>query len=148
MVDGFKRIMLPLDFSRHCNHAAQYATWFARISQSAVHLVHIIANPADPLYEPQAVPYWDMVQHSEQKAREWIDAAAQRYVPPQCLREYHLLQGDPFEKLMEVARRIEPDLIVMSTHGRSGLVHVVMGSVAEKIVRHAPCPVFVARAQL
>jgi nucleotide-binding universal stress UspA family protein len=146
MVDGFKRIMLPVDFSEHCDRAAHHAAWFARVSRGRVHLVHVIANPADPLYEPEEVPHWDMVEHSEKKAQELIEATAQRCLPPDCPREFHLAQGDPYAKLMDVAQRIQPDLIVMSTHGRSGLAHLVIGSVAEKVVRHAPCPVFVVRS--
>ena len=53
--------------------------------------------------------------------------------------------GDPYEQLMKVAQQRRVDLIVTSTHGRTGLEHLVIGSVAEKIIRHAPCPVFVVR---
>ena len=143
MVSGFKKIMLPVDFSEHCGRAAEYAVWFAQVSQGTIHLVHVISNPADPLYEPQEVAYWDMVEHSEKKAREMIEALAQRCLPAGSPRECHILQGDPYEKLMEAAQGIEPDLIVMSTHGHSRVAHLVIGSVAEKIVRHATCPVFV-----
>jgi len=141
----FKHIMLPLDFSEHCDRVAEYAAWFARVTGATVHLVHVVANPADPIYEPQEVPYWIMVEHSEQKARALLEDAAQRCLPRETHLEYHLLTGDAYEKLMEAAERIQPDLIVMSSHGRSGVKHLVMGSVAEKIVRHATCPVFIVR---
>ncbi|HVN86186.1 MAG TPA: universal stress protein [Candidatus Binatia bacterium] len=143
MVDGFKRIMLPVDFSEHCDRAAEHAAWFARISGGTVHLVHVITNPADPLYQPQEVPHWVMVEHSEEKARALLADAAQRCLPADCPHECHVLQGDPHDKLLEAAKRIEPDLIVMSTHGRGGVAHLVIGSVTEKMVRHSPCPVFV-----
>jgi len=145
MTEPFKRIMLPIDFSQECDRAAEYALWFARVSAGTVHLVHVVTNPADPLYEPQEVAYWDLVPHSEEKARALLAAAAQRCLPADCPRECHVWQGDAYEKLMEAAQRIGPDLIVMSTHGRGGIAHLVIGSVAEKIVRHAPCPVFVVR---
>jgi nucleotide-binding universal stress UspA family protein len=143
MANGFKRIMLPVDFSEHCDRAAKHASWFARVSHGTIHLVHVIANPADPLYEPQEVPNWVMVEHSEKKARALLDKASQQCLPADCPREYHILHGDPYEKLMEVANQIDPDLIVMSTHGRGGVAHLVIGSVTEKIVRHATCPVFI-----
>ncbi|MBI4515235.1 MAG: universal stress protein [Deltaproteobacteria bacterium] len=143
MVKGFKRIMLPIDFSVHCDQAGPYAAWFAEMSQGTVHLVHVIGNPADPLYEPEQVPHWTMVEHAEKKAQELIEKAAQECLPANCPRQFHILHGDPYEKLIEAAAGIEPDLIVMSTHGRGGVVHLVMGSVAEKVVRHASCPVFV-----
>ncbi len=148
MAEGFKRIMLPMDFSEHGDRAVEYAVWFARVSGGGIlHLVHVIANPADPLWEPQAVPYWDLVPHSEKKARALLQSTAERCLPAECAREYHVLQGDPHQKLVEAAREIDADLIVMSTHGRGGVAHLVIGSVAEKTVRHAPCPVFVVRRQ-
>ena len=148
MVSGFKRIMLPIDFSSHCDRAAEYAAWFARASQgTTVHLVHVVANPADPIYQPEQVRHWDMVEHSEKQAQALLEAAAQQCLPPECPRECHVLQGDPYAKLMEASRRIQADLIVMSTHGRGGVAHLVIGSVAEKTVRHAPCPVFVVRRE-
>jgi len=145
IIDGFKRILLPIDFSEHCDRAAAYAAWFSRACQSTLHLVHVVANPADPLYEPLEVAYWDMVQHSEEKARTMLKATATRCLPAGCSPLLKVLQGDPYEKLMEAIKEIEPDLLVMSTHGRSGLAHLIIGNVAEKMVRHAPCPVFIVR---
>jgi universal stress protein A len=139
----FERIMLPLDFSEHGDRAMEYAVWFARMAGGTLHLVHVIANPADPMWEPEEVPTWDLVPHSEKKARGLLEAAAQRFLPPDCPREYHVCQGDPHEKLIDVAKQMNADLIVMSTHGRGGVAHLVLGSVAERTVRHAPCPVFV-----
>ncbi len=145
MVEGFKCIMLPVDFSEHGNRAAEYAAWFARSPAATVHLVHVIVNPADPIYEPGEVVHWDLVEHSEKKAQALLEATGQRCLPANCARRCHVLQGDAYEKLMEAVQQIQPDLIVMSSHGRGGIAHLVIGSVAEKMVRHAPCPVFVVR---
>jgi universal stress protein A len=145
MVEGFKRIMLPVDFSEHCDRAAEYAAWFARSSAATVHLVHVIVNPADPIYEPGEVVHWDLVEHSEKKAQALLEASGRRCLPEKCTREHHVLQGDAYERLVDAAEQIQPDLIVMSSHGRGGIAHLVIGSVAEKMVRHAPCPVFVVR---
>ena len=145
MPERFERIMLPLDFSEHGDRAVEYAVWFARMAGGTLHLVHVIANPADPMWEPQEVPSWDLVPHSEKKARALLEATAQRCLPPDCRRECHVCQGDPHEKLIDVAKQINADLIVMSTHGRGGVAYLMLGSVAERTVRHAPCPVFVVR---
>jgi nucleotide-binding universal stress UspA family protein len=145
MIDGFKRIMLPVDFSRHSDRAAEYAVWAARVSKATVHLVHVISNPADAIYEPEEQPHWVMVTHAQEKAMALLEQLGRRCLPPDCPREMHVLVGDPYEKLIEIARSLTPDLIVMSTHGRGGVAHLVMGSVAEKVVRHAPCPVLVVR---
>lgn len=145
MIEGFKRILLPVDFSEHCDHAAEYAAWFAHMSGATVHLVHVIANPADPVYGPKEVVSWDLVEHAEKKARAMLEAHAQRCLPADCAREYHVFQGDPYEKLIEAVHELTPDLVVLSSRGRSCVVHLVIGNVAEKMVRHAPCPVLVVR---
>jgi nucleotide-binding universal stress UspA family protein len=147
MIKGFKHIMFPVDFSAHGDQAGPYAAWFAEVSQGTVHLVHVIGNPADPIYEPEKVSNWVMVEHAEKQAQELIEKAAQECLPASCPRELHILHGDPYQKLMEATEQIKPDLIVMSTHGRGGIAHLVIGSVAEKVVRHAACPVFVVHRQ-
>jgi nucleotide-binding universal stress UspA family protein len=145
MIEGFKCIMLPIDFSEHCDRVGEYAAWFAHMCGATVHLVHVIENPADPIYEPEAVVRWDLIEHSEKKARALLEATGQRCLPADCARDFHVLEGDPFEKLMEAVEQIKPDLIVMSSHGRCGIAHLLIGSVSEKMVRHAPCTVFVVR---
>lgn len=147
MATTFRRIMLPVDFSVHCDSAAAYATWFARTCRATVHLVHVIANPLDPIYEPKEAVRWLLVEHSEKQADALLRAAAERSVPRDCRRELHIFHGDPYEKLIQAAKQIQPDVIVMSTHGRGGVAHLLIGSVAEKVVRHAPCPVFVIRRE-
>ena len=142
---GFKRVVLPVDFSEDCDQAAQYAAWFDQVSGGTIHLVHVVANPADPLYVPEEVPNWVMVEHAESKAREMLDASARRCLPPGCPHRFHVLSGDPFEKLMEAVESIRADVIVMSSHGRSPVVNLVLDNVAEKLLRQAPCPMFVVR---
>lgn len=141
----FKSILIPIDFSRYCDESTAYASWFAQHTDAIIHAVHVVTNPADALYEPQEVPYWVMVEHAEKKARTMLEEAMQRGLPTSARREIHVLQGDPYDKIMDTAKAVDADLIVMTTHGRGGVMHLVMGSVAEKIVRHAPCAVFIVR---
>lgn len=147
MPDTFKRILLPVDFSDHSDVVAQHAAWFAKQGTSTVHMVHVVSNPTDETYQPNEAPYWMMVEHAQQKARELMDAAARRSLPAECSVTLHVEVGDPYANIMQVVGEVHPDLIVMSTHGRSGIAHLVMGSVAEKVVRHSPCPVFVVPRQ-
>ena len=144
----FGSVMLPVDFSAHSDIAAGYATWFVQKCGPIVHLVHVIANPLDPLYEPESAVRWLLVEHAEKKANEWLQSWGERSLPLGCQREHHIAHGDPYGKLLEFANQISPDVIVMSTHGRSGIAHLLIGSVAEKLVRHAPCPVFVIHRPL
>lgn len=143
MTNGFKCILVPVDFSDHSDVAASYAAWFAKQTQGDVHMVHVIANPADELYAPAEAPYWMMVEHAEAKAREMMEANASRCMPPGCSWQTHVAVGDPYEHIMKAARTLHADLIVMSTRGRTGIAHLVMGSVAEKVVRHSACPVLI-----
>jgi len=139
---AFNNILLPVDFSTFCDEAAAYAAWFAA-KGGTVHLVHVISNPYDSIYEPQATAQWGVVNHAEARAKALLESYAGRCLPGSCPRTFHLLHGDPFEKLMKLTATLGPDLIVMSTRGRGGLAHLLIGSVAEKVVRHALCPVFV-----
>jgi universal stress protein A len=147
MTDGFSKIVCPIDFSENCEQSGRRAAWFARIGGGEVHLVHVIGNPADPVYMPEDVSYWALVKHAEQRALALLREMAQRCLPPDCPRQLAVLQGDPYQQLIQMVKSVGADLIVMSTHGRTGLAHLVLGSVAEKIVRHAPCPVFILRRQ-
>ena len=146
MRNEFRRIMLPVDFSEYGRRAAQYAAWFARFSKAAVHLVHVVANPADPLYEPEEEAHWVLVEHAQRTATAMLEELATTWLPG-LPHEIHVAVGDPYEKIIALARQIKPDLIVMSTHGRGAVAHLAIGSVAEKIVRHAPCPVLVVRRE-
>ena len=74
-----------------------------------------------------------------------LNALAKNTIEPQLLKEVIVRVGAAFEVITNVARDCESDLIVITTHGHTGLKHVFMGSTAERVVRHAPCPVFVVR---
>ena len=114
-------------------------------SGGVVHLAHVVVNPLDPIYEPQAVEHWVVVEHANEKAKSLLEGVAASCLPAETPRELHILGGDPYTHLMGLATKIEADLIVMSTHGSSNIAHLVMGSVAEKVARHATCPVLLVR---
>jgi nucleotide-binding universal stress UspA family protein len=144
---GYKRILLPIDFSDHCARAAVQAAWLAKESDGVVHLAHVVTNPLDPIYEPDKVEHWVVVEHADRKARELLEGVAASCLPAECPRELHVLGGDPYAHLMELAKKLDADLIVTSTHGSSNIAHLVMGSVAEKIARHATCAVMLVRIE-
>jgi len=148
MIDGFKDILLPMDFSEQGDRASQYADWFVRVCGATVHLAHVIVNPADPIYELEDQLNWIMVEAAKEKAVNLLQEAADRLLPAGCSRQFHVAVGDPFGKLMEIAQTIKADLIVMSTRGRGGVAHLMLGSVAAKTIRFAPCPVFVVRQRV
>jgi nucleotide-binding universal stress UspA family protein len=139
----FKTILCPTDFSEASYRALEYAVRFARVADGTLLLAHIVHVPTEDLMHPGVlVPSFDDVKARAQKLLE--EVRAQRLGGyGKC--ELLLDVGDPYEQLMEMANQRHADLIVVCTHGRTGLQHLVIGSVAEKIIRHAPCPVFVVR---
>lgn len=145
-VAGYKQILLPIDFTDHCERTAGHAAWLAQQSAGTLHLAHVVENPLDPVYKPEEVQRWVVVEHATKKARELLEDTARTCLPADCRRELHVLGGDPSEKLVELAQTIAADLIVMSTHGTSSIAHLLLGDIAEKVARHARCPVLLIRA--
>ncbi|MGH7788983.1 MAG: universal stress protein [Candidatus Binatia bacterium] len=141
----YQRILLPMEFSEHCYRAARHAAQLAGWSGGAVHLAHVVENPLDPIYEPEAVQHWVVVEHADKKARELLEAVAARCLPAETPRELHVLSGDPYPKIMALAEQINADLIVLATHGTSSLAHRLLGGIAEKVTHHARCPVLLVR---
>ena len=141
-----KRILVPTDFSEFSQQAVQYGCELANRFSAELHIVHV-AQDALPI-----VPEAGMlsVSHDDYMARV-IETATKllKDVPDASLYSRSVTRsvepGVPFVEIIRYAREKQMDLIVMSTHGRTGLVHMLMGSVAEKVVRKAPCPVLTIR---
>jgi nucleotide-binding universal stress UspA family protein len=142
---GYRRILLPIAFTEHCEHAAAQAAWLVQQAGGTLHLVHVVENPLDPLYKPEEARHWQTVEHADAKAREMLGQTAGACLPPEAPRELHVLAGDRYEKIIGLADMIEADLIVMSTHGKSSIVHMLLSDLAEKVARHARCPVLLVR---
>lgn len=133
------RILIPCDFSPASEAALCHACDLATTFDAELHLLHVVSEPAVFLgrFEPEA----DRLR----LAREGLDRllAPQEFVKRPVLRD--AVVGSPFREICRYAQQHDIDLIVMGTHGRSGLAHLAMGSVAEKVVRAAPCPVMIVR---
>jgi nucleotide-binding universal stress UspA family protein len=143
-----KRILVPTDFSEHSEHAAAYAIELARqYGANEIHCIHVSDIPADLLATSayyMTGPSEQFVEQVRDEGRKGLDAFVKKNfkdVPVKAV----FLEGRPFVEIIRYARENEIDLIVISTHGRSGLKHALFGSVAEKVVRKAPCPVLVVK---
>src|SRR5437660_6000450 len=142
MID-LHRILVPTDFSKHSENALKYAAAFAEKFDSELYLLHVVQDLA--LFVPEAItaapPIMPPVEQIAAAVREALD----RIIDNHNLRRFtvhaEVREGSPFYEIVRFAKEQDIDLIIMGTHGRSGLVHVLMGSVAEKVVRRAPCPV-------
>lgn len=138
-------ILVATDFSEHADHALGYAAELAAALDGTIHLVH--ALPPAPMGGPElGMAYSAAVMESMTRtANDALEARAARYRDRASLGPVRLELGDPREVIDGVAEQLGADLIVMGTHGRRGLRRVLLGSVAESVVRTAPCPVLTVR---
>jgi nucleotide-binding universal stress UspA family protein len=142
-----KTILAPTDFSQHSEHAVRYACSLAERLGATLHLIHVLSEiiPAgpDPLLMPVMPP--QSYQENEQRAKEALQALPKPGWGKPPAVETAVRWGSPVEAIVDYSREQAIDLIVIATHGRTGLSHVLLGSVAERIVREAPCPVLTIR---
>lgn len=136
----FKTILFATDFSAASNVAFSVASALARDYRARIVAVHVI--------EPVKAGFAEFTSYigpeeDKDKAREMLHAL--KAPGANAAIEYRLVEGDPADVIAVLAKDIGADLIVLGTHGRSGFTRLVMGSVAEEVLRHAPCPVLTVR---
>jgi universal stress protein A len=139
-----KLILVPTDFSANAEQALDYACELAAKLGSTVRLVHAVPMPPSALQValPEEILEKLVAEHGEALEKLAVPRRAST-----SFGEPLIEVGDPRDMIVETARRLGVDLIVMGTHGRRGLSRVVMGSVAEDVIRHAPCPVLTVRGK-
>jgi nucleotide-binding universal stress UspA family protein len=145
MID-LRRILVPTDFSKSSRNALTYGAAFATRFGAELYLLHVVQDLA--LFIPEAVMVPPVVPPVEQfvsAARQALERALGELPLPDVRVTPEVVEGAPFEEIIRFARERDIDLIVMGTHGHTGLAHILMGSVAEKVVRRAPCPVLTVR---
>src|SRR5690606_2906760 len=144
---GVRRVLAPVDFSAASWLAVAYAKHLAALTGAPLALVHVVETlpsyglvDIPPSFPPPSVEV-------EAEAREaLLDLAREAGGPPVEVVP-HVVAGHPTIGVLEAAAALAPDLLVLPTHGRSGLKRLVLGSVAEQVVRRGPCPVLVVRGQ-
>lgn len=140
-----KHILVPTDFSEYANYALDYAIELAQKLQARLTLLHAVETMPLEVAEsatPRSPSYW---QELGSDIEQNLEASVKRIHDVGLQGETMIVHGVPFQSIIDTARGQGADLIVMGTHGRTGLTHVLMGSVTEKVVRLAPCPVLVTR---
>lgn len=141
---SIKRILVPTDFSEHGKTALRYAVEFANQFGASVDLMHVIDSvPAGALlsYRPIEDLRVSMQNHAESEMEKLHDEWSEYSFPVNRV----IVQGHPFVEIVRHAREKESDMIIMGTHGRGAIAHMMLGSVAEKVLRKAPCPVLIVR---
>ena len=141
-----QRILVPVDFSETAKKALQYALPFAKAFDAELVLVYVIQSYSLPP-EIGYVPPELLVNQGDfiHSAREELDKWRAREIGGRARAQARVCEGVPWQEVVTVARETNADLIIMATHGLTGLKHALLGSVTERVARHAPCPVLVVR---
>jgi nucleotide-binding universal stress UspA family protein len=142
-VFNLRRILVPVDFSECSKKALLCALPLARQFDASIVLLHVV-QPYIPVPEMSTMDVGLLEVELRGSATKQL-AALQQSVSAEVPVETELRVGNPHVEIIDAVRRLSIDLIVLATHGRTGLAHVFMGSVAERVVRHATCPVLVVR---
>jgi nucleotide-binding universal stress UspA family protein len=144
MTENITRILVPVDFSPHAERAVRYAATLARRFDATLHLLHVVEDPfLSGAWSPEAyVPnVTELLQDLTAGAERQLAGLRASVAALGITVTTAVITGRPAPAIVSHADQGGFDLIVMGTHGRTGLSHVVIGSVAERVVRKAPCPV-------
>ena len=148
MID-LRRILVPTDFSEHSRHALMYGLAFAEKFGAELFLLHVFQDLT--IYQPDAVLVGPPVVPPIEELTAAARAALDKVIRDQRLEHVQVhaevREGSPVEEIVQFAQDKAIDLIVVATHGRGWLAHVLLGSTAEKVVRKAPCPVMAVHLQ-
>jgi len=141
------RIVVPIDFSEYSKKAFGYAVDFAQTFRAELILVYVVEPviyPADFSFGQVALPSMGRELHDRGKTQ--LESLIEKGVPDNVSARYLLRSGKPFVEIIKVAKEEDAQLIIIATHGHSGIEHALFGSTAEKVVRKAPCPVLSIRS--
>ena len=146
MID-LKRILVPTDFSKFSQNALSYAIALADKFGAELYLLHVVQNLGVMI--PDMVNVVPPIMPSNEQMTSAVREALGKVIKDNKLERFktkpEVRLGTPFYEIIQFAKETDADLIVMGTHGHSGLAHVLLGSVTEKVVRKAPCPVLTVR---
>ncbi len=140
------RILVATDFSEHAEKAVEMGVSIAKTFGASIDLVHAIAPPFLVFTPPEMSQPYILLDDARRAARERLRATAEKIQAEGVEVRMHLSNTAPAEAIVSSAEGLESDLIVMGTHGYTGLKHVLLGSVAERTLRTAPCAVLTVKA--
>ena len=144
---NIQQILVPTDFSEPSKKAVKYAVSVAERFGAKITLLHVIELPItypDGGYYPFVVEPDRIMSAAKATVDKFCKA---ENITPHLIRETLIQEGISYQEIVKAAKALKMDLIIIATHGHTGLAHVLLGSTTEGVVRHAPCPVLVVRAK-
>jgi len=146
MEPDISKVLVPIDFSDYSKSALKYAVNFVKHFEAQLILVYVVEPviyPPDFSMGQIAIPSVDV--EMDKRAVEELNKLANQEIPGEIKVKSIVKTGKPFIEIIETAGEEDADLIIIATHGHTGMEHILFGSTAEKVVRKAPCPVLTLR---
>jgi nucleotide-binding universal stress UspA family protein len=142
----FESILTAIDFSESSDYAFEYALALARQFQSELTVMHVINEPVDlrGFYVPH-ISFEQLEKEIEEGAEKMMEKFCQEKMGDFTNYTTALVTGIPYEEIIRKAEETHASLVVLGTHGRTGIDHLIFGSTAERVVRSAACPVLTIR---
>ncbi|HYY29082.1 MAG TPA: universal stress protein [Chthoniobacterales bacterium] len=146
----YKQILVPIDFSEQSRRSVSYAARFASRYNATLQLLHVLEIPdyslAHRQYRPESADrHKPELDAAEDDARENLAAIEDQLRNRGNKVETYLRVGCPFDEIVQMAKHLGVDLIILGSRGLTGLKHLLLGSTAERVVEHARCPVLVVK---
>ncbi len=144
----FDDIVVPIDFSAHSLKAVEYATDLAQTFNSRLHFLHVIEQEIHPSFYAAGVTSIFEIDHDlKERVVENMQEFVEDFLDESMTTEYVVREGKAHREIVEFAKEKGMDLIVIATHGLSGLEYLLLGSTTEKVVRWATCPVLTVKSE-
>ncbi len=146
METTIKKVLVPIDFSDYSKSALKYAVNFAKSFNADIILIYVV----EPIIYPPDFSMGQIAMPSintewDDRAKDELQKLAKSEINEIANVKTIIKTGKPFVEIIETAKEENIDLIIIATHGHSGVEHILFGSTAEKVVRKAPCPVLTLR---
>ena len=142
----YANVLLATDFSKPAAHAAAHAADLARRHEARLHVGHVVEDFTYwEEYHLEHFPTQEVYKELRENARLAIEDLFDQDVREGLTIETHVVQGKPFVEIIRLARDVEAEVVVIGSHGQTGIAETLFGSTAERVVRKAPCAVLVVR---
>ncbi len=140
-----ENILWLTDCSAESTYALAYAQMLAEVHKTKLILMHVIENPTNSMYGRVTGDYIAREENARKTSRRWLTDLVSHELQTLTVCEVVIGEGEILEKIIEAVKTFHVGTIVMATHGHTGLMHLALGSVAEKVIRSVDCPVYVIR---